>query len=110
MSVSLTRTLSEQTNWLSLFASNISYPLQINFLICRFHSPLLPSDELSTLPFPPHLQSKLVDGQMMKAPERGQMIVDHEDRLGHKHNVILLEGVDTTVYMNYLKMAFGADI
>lgn len=47
---------------------------------------------------------------MMIAPERGQMIVDHEDRLSHKHNVILLEGVDRTVYMSYLKMAFGADI
>lgn len=55
-------------------------------------------------------KSELTDGRMMLAPERGQMVVDHEDRLGLKHNVVLLEGVDTSVYMKYLKMAFGADI
>lgn len=61
-------------------------------------------------PFPPHPQSELVDGRMMPAPERGQMVVDPEDRLGFKHNMVVLEGVDTSVYMNYLKMAFGANV
>lgn len=39
-----------------------------------------------------------------------QMVVDHDDELGNKHNVILMEDVNDGTYMKYLQMAYGADV
>lgn len=47
---------------------------------------------------------------MVVPPIKGRMEVDHDDKLGLQHNVVVMEEADTSVYMKYLKMAFGADI
>ncbi|XP_063840419.1 nucleoside hydrolase-like isoform X2 [Scylla paramamosain] len=41
---------------------------------------------------------------------RGQMVVDDDNQLGNKPNVILMEDVNDSTYMKYLLMGFGADV
>ncbi|KAG0721300.1 Inosine-uridine preferring nucleoside hydrolase [Chionoecetes opilio] len=41
---------------------------------------------------------------------RGQMVIDHDDQLSRRPNMVLMEAVDVDIYVKYLSMAFGADI
>lgn len=38
---------------------------------------------------------------------RGQLVIDHENRLKRNPNLIIMNAVDTELYRRYLRMGFG---
>lgn len=40
---------------------------------------------------------------------RGQMVIDHDNKLKRNSNVLIMTAVDKELYRRYLRMAFGGE-